>query len=103
MYFDGAGPSRRCMSWSNIRHSSTGALALLLLLKTEMLKQCSRHVPKRINKQVDALAGLASSLTFLGAEIKVLVCEKWVSPPMFDAQEYEEEEKEESMSIASDW
>ncbi|GAA0153616.1 hypothetical protein LIER_11814 [Lithospermum erythrorhizon] len=55
-----------------------------------------------MNKQADALAGLASSLTSQGVEIKVLVCEKWVILPLFEAQEYEEgEEEAESMAITT--
>ncbi|GAA0185763.1 hypothetical protein LIER_33051 [Lithospermum erythrorhizon] len=34
------------------------------------------HIPRKMNKQVDALAGLALSLTYLRAETKVQVCEK---------------------------
>ncbi|GAA0174961.1 hypothetical protein LIER_28234 [Lithospermum erythrorhizon] len=37
-----------------------------------------RHVPRKKNKQADALARLASSLTYPGV------------PPLFEAQEYEE-------------
>ncbi|GAA0169936.1 hypothetical protein LIER_24313 [Lithospermum erythrorhizon] len=52
-----------------------------------------------MNKQADILAGLASSLSYPGAEIIVPVCEKWVMPPLFEAQEHEEGEREESMAI----
>ncbi|GAA0150881.1 hypothetical protein LIER_09721 [Lithospermum erythrorhizon] len=54
-----------------------------------------------MSKQEDDIVGLASSLTYPRAEIKVPVYEKWVLPPMFEAQEYEEEEKEESMAIST--
>ncbi|GAA0142093.1 hypothetical protein LIER_03071 [Lithospermum erythrorhizon] len=49
-----------------------------------------KHVLRKMNKQSDALAGVALSLTYPGVEIKVPVCEKWVVPPLFEAQEYEE-------------
>ncbi|GAA0180246.1 hypothetical protein LIER_44033 [Lithospermum erythrorhizon] len=35
-----------------------------------------KQVTRKMNKQADALAGLASSLAFLGKEIRVLVGEK---------------------------
>ncbi|GAA0163242.1 hypothetical protein LIER_19154 [Lithospermum erythrorhizon] len=54
-----------------------------------------------MNKQADALTGLAASLTYPGAEIKVPVCKKWVMGPLFEAQEYEEGEWEESMVITT--
>ncbi|GAA0167028.1 hypothetical protein LIER_22054 [Lithospermum erythrorhizon] len=59
-----------------------------------------KHVPRKMNKQSDALVGVALSLTYLGAEIKVPVCEKWVLPPLFEAQEYEEG-REERMAITT--
>ncbi|GAA0162259.1 hypothetical protein LIER_18388 [Lithospermum erythrorhizon] len=58
-----------------------------------------KHVPRNLNKQEDALVGLASSLAFLGKEIRVLMCERWVIPPMFVPHEYKAGEKEEAITI----
>ncbi|XP_019178364.1 PREDICTED: uncharacterized protein LOC109173577 [Ipomoea nil] len=40
------------------------------------------HVPRKENKQADALAALASTITHPAA--RVLVCQKWVVPPIFN-------------------
>ncbi|GAA0172011.1 hypothetical protein LIER_25921 [Lithospermum erythrorhizon] len=43
--------------------------------------------------------GLASSIAYPGKKVSILVCEKWVVPPIFEPQEYEEENEEEVMTI----
>ncbi|XP_019155100.1 PREDICTED: uncharacterized protein LOC109151963 [Ipomoea nil] len=40
------------------------------------------HVPRKENKQVDALAALASTITHPAARVRV--CQKWVVPPIFN-------------------
>ena len=40
------------------------------------------HVPRKENKQADALANLASTLASCSEEIKVPVCQRWVVPPL---------------------
>ncbi|XP_071909806.1 uncharacterized protein [Coffea arabica] len=49
-----------------------------------------KHVPRRENKQVDALAVLASSLAMPDHEIQVRVCQKWVVPSLIDDKDIEE-------------
>ncbi|XP_071924880.1 uncharacterized protein [Coffea arabica] len=48
-----------------------------------------KHVPKRENKQADALAVLASSLAMPDHEIQVRVCQKWVVPSLIDDEDVE--------------
>ncbi|KAB5519123.1 hypothetical protein DKX38_023442 [Salix brachista] len=40
------------------------------------------HVPRKENKQADALANLASTLASCSEEINVPVCQRWVVPPL---------------------
>ncbi|KAB5563760.1 hypothetical protein DKX38_003814 [Salix brachista] len=40
------------------------------------------HVPRKENKQADALANLASTLASCSEEINVHVCQRWVVPPL---------------------
>jgi ribonuclease HI len=40
------------------------------------------HVPRKENKQADALANLSLTLTSCSEEIKVPVCQRWVVPPL---------------------
>ncbi|GAA0160176.1 hypothetical protein LIER_16789 [Lithospermum erythrorhizon] len=56
-----------------------------------------KHVPRKMNKQADALVGLASSIAYPGKEMSIPVCERWVTPPIFEPQEYETEDEEEVM------
>ncbi|KAB5516355.1 hypothetical protein DKX38_027003 [Salix brachista] len=49
------------------------------------------HVPRKENKQADALANLASTLASCSEEIKVLVCQRWVVPPL--SHDIEEKEQ----------
>ena len=49
-----------------------------------------KHVLRRENKQIDALAVLVSSLTAQNHEIQVRVCQKWVVPSLFDDEGIEE-------------
>ncbi|XP_071912233.1 uncharacterized protein [Coffea arabica] len=48
-----------------------------------------KHVPRRKNKQVDALAALDSSLTMSNHEIQIRVCQKWVVPSLIDDDDIE--------------
>ncbi|XP_027174389.1 uncharacterized protein LOC113774008 [Coffea eugenioides] len=48
-----------------------------------------KHVPRRKNKQADALAALASSLTMPNHEIQVRVCQKWVVLSLIDDEDIE--------------
>ncbi|XP_071914032.1 uncharacterized protein [Coffea arabica] len=45
-----------------------------------------KHVPRRENKQADALAVLASSLAMPDHEIQVRVCQKWIVPSLIDVE-----------------
>ena len=47
------------------------------------------YVPRSRNKQVDALAKLATALTVQDPEIKVSIWRRWVVPPNFDDDEME--------------
>jgi hypothetical protein len=48
-------------------------------------------VPRKENKQADALANLASTLASCSEEIKVPVCQRWVIPPLnHDIEEKEQ-------------
>ncbi|GAA0175721.1 hypothetical protein LIER_28842 [Lithospermum erythrorhizon] len=60
-------------------------------------KDFIKLVPGKMNKHENALAALTSSIAYLGKEIRVLVCEKWVTPPIFELQEYETKDEEEAM------
>ncbi|GAA0168365.1 hypothetical protein LIER_23097 [Lithospermum erythrorhizon] len=42
-----------------------------------------KHVPSKMNKRADALAGLASSIAYPGKEVTIPVCEKWAAPLIF--------------------
>ncbi|KAF9661842.1 hypothetical protein SADUNF_Sadunf19G0110800 [Salix dunnii] len=57
------------------------------------------HVPRKENKQADALANLASTLASCSEEIKVSVCQRWVVPPL----SYDIEEKEQVGVFLSKW
>ncbi|XP_071933142.1 uncharacterized protein [Coffea arabica] len=48
-----------------------------------------KHVPRRENKQVDALVVLASSLAMPDHEIQVRVCQKWVVLSLIDDENIE--------------
>ncbi|GAA0159141.1 hypothetical protein LIER_15991 [Lithospermum erythrorhizon] len=81
-----------------------------LILGLESISKVSiKHVPRKMNKQVDALAGLASSIAYPRKEVSILLCEKWVIPPIFEPQEYETKDEEEAMAttvvdgIPDDW
>uniref|UniRef100_A0A6N2N2Z4 RNase H type-1 domain-containing protein n=1 Tax=Salix viminalis TaxID=40686 RepID=A0A6N2N2Z4_SALVM len=49
------------------------------------------HVPRKENKQADALANLASTLASCSEEINVPVCQRWVVPPL--SHDIEEKEQ----------
>ena len=42
------------------------------------------HVSKSKNRQVDALAKLASSLVLPDVEARILICQRWIISPHFD-------------------
>ncbi|KAL0444704.1 UNVERIFIED_CONTAM: hypothetical protein Slati_2193100 [Sesamum latifolium] len=53
------------------------------------------HLPRRDNKQADALAKLASILSMTDKEIRILICKSWIIPPIFSDDEddtFQEEE-----------
>ncbi|XP_070045766.1 uncharacterized protein [Nicotiana tomentosiformis] len=49
-----------------------------------------QHVPRKENQKADALAALASSLTYLDLE-QVTICQKWVVPPPNEGESEENE------------
>ncbi|KAL0396186.1 UNVERIFIED_CONTAM: hypothetical protein Scaly_0067000 [Sesamum calycinum] len=55
------------------------------------------HMPRKDNKQADALAKLASSLTTFEDNACVPICKSWVVPPIFDDDD--EGEKEEELHV----
>ncbi|XP_019155716.1 PREDICTED: uncharacterized protein LOC109152471 [Ipomoea nil] len=42
------------------------------------------HIPRKQNKQADALAALASTVSHPTYEARLRVCQKWVVPPIFE-------------------
>ncbi|KAL0454262.1 UNVERIFIED_CONTAM: hypothetical protein Slati_0765400 [Sesamum latifolium] len=51
------------------------------------------HVPRKDNKQADALTKLASTLMTFEDNSRVPICKSWVIPPIFDDDDCEEEEE----------
>ncbi|KAL0339233.1 UNVERIFIED_CONTAM: hypothetical protein Sangu_1445400 [Sesamum angustifolium] len=51
------------------------------------------HMPRKDNKQADALAKLASTLTTLEDNAHVPICKSWVVTPIFDDDDEGEEKK----------
>ncbi|KAL0446134.1 UNVERIFIED_CONTAM: hypothetical protein Slati_1741300 [Sesamum latifolium] len=51
------------------------------------------HVSRKDNKQADALAKLAFTMTTLEDNARVPICKSWVVPPIFDDDDCEEEEE----------
>ncbi|KAL0345483.1 UNVERIFIED_CONTAM: hypothetical protein Sradi_4379600 [Sesamum radiatum] len=45
------------------------------------------HLPRRDNKQADALAKLASTLSMTDKEVRIPICKSWVIPPVFSDDE----------------
>ncbi|KAL0381297.1 UNVERIFIED_CONTAM: hypothetical protein Sangu_0194000 [Sesamum angustifolium] len=52
------------------------------------------HMPRKDNKQANALAKLASTLMTLEDNARVSICKSWVVPPIFDDDDEGEEEEE---------
>ncbi|KAL0332959.1 UNVERIFIED_CONTAM: Transposon Tf2-11 polyprotein [Sesamum calycinum] len=53
------------------------------------------HLPRKDNKQADALAKLASTLSMTDKEARIQICKSWVIPPIFSDNEddmFQEEE-----------
>ncbi|XP_073120324.1 uncharacterized protein [Henckelia pumila] len=50
------------------------------------------HVPRKDNKQADALAKLASTISMPNNEARVPICKNWVVPPLFEDESDEEKE-----------
>ncbi|XP_073137358.1 uncharacterized protein [Henckelia pumila] len=50
------------------------------------------HVLRKDNKQADALAKLASTISMLNNEARVPICKNWVVPPFFEDESDEEKE-----------
>ncbi|KAK4386124.1 Transposon Tf2-12 polyprotein [Sesamum angolense] len=45
------------------------------------------HLPRKDNKQADALAKLASTLSMIDKEARIPICKSWVIPPIFSDDE----------------
>ncbi|KAK4384633.1 hypothetical protein Sango_3041200 [Sesamum angolense] len=45
------------------------------------------HLPRKDNKQADALAKLASTLSMTDKEARIPICKSWVIPPIFSDDE----------------
>ncbi|KAK4397144.1 hypothetical protein Sango_1551000 [Sesamum angolense] len=54
------------------------------------------HLPRKDNKQADALAKLASTLSMTDKEVGILICKSWVIPPIFSDDEDDTFQKEEN-------
>jgi ribonuclease HI len=54
----------------------------LKMIITSLYCVTLEHIPQKENKQVDALANLASTLASCNEKIKVSVCQRWVVPPI---------------------
>ncbi|GAA0170944.1 hypothetical protein LIER_25095 [Lithospermum erythrorhizon] len=52
------------------------------LIINELTGEYEVRKPEKINKQADALARLASSITYPGKEVSIPVCKKWMRPPI---------------------
>ncbi|KAI3465911.1 hypothetical protein Pfo_022574 [Paulownia fortunei] len=52
-----------------------------------------KHIPRTDNKQADALANLASTLAMPEGEARVPICRSWVVPPIFEDENYDEDEE----------
>ncbi|KAL0317410.1 UNVERIFIED_CONTAM: Transposon Tf2-12 polyprotein [Sesamum angustifolium] len=73
-----------------------------LVLKANLLKLMGwlgdvdfKHLPRKDNKQVDALAKLTSTLSITDKEARISICKSWVIPPIFSDDEdgmFQEEE-----------
>ncbi|KAH6815278.1 hypothetical protein C2S51_020098 [Perilla frutescens var. frutescens] len=50
------------------------------------------HVPRKENKQADALAKLASIIAMVGGKVLIPVCKSWVIPPVFGDEDGKEDE-----------
>jgi len=59
-----------------------------------------QHFPRKKNKQANALANLTSTLTLPKKEVKLLVWQSWVVPPIFEDED-EEEIKEKINQIST--
>ncbi|KAL0310138.1 UNVERIFIED_CONTAM: hypothetical protein Sangu_2457200 [Sesamum angustifolium] len=46
-----------------------------------------KHLPRKDNKQADALAKLASTLSMTNKKARILICKSWVIPPIFSDDE----------------
>lgn len=50
------------------------------------------HVPRKENKQADALAKLASMLTMPENGVRIPMCKRWTIPPLFEDDDSEKEQ-----------
>ncbi|KAK4383073.1 Ribonuclease HI [Sesamum angolense] len=57
------------------------------------------HLPRKDNKQADALAKLASTLSMTDKEAHIPICKSWVIPPIFSDDEDDMLQKEENHFI----
>ncbi|GAA0154938.1 hypothetical protein LIER_12780 [Lithospermum erythrorhizon] len=67
----------------------------------QLTREYEVRKPEKMNKQEDVLAGLASSIAYPGKEVTILVCEKWVTPPVFELQECETDDEQKVMVTAT--
>ncbi|KAL0291241.1 UNVERIFIED_CONTAM: hypothetical protein Sangu_2542400 [Sesamum angustifolium] len=54
------------------------------------------HLPRKDNKQADALAKLASTLSMTDKEARIPICKSWVIPPIFSNDEDDMLQEEEN-------
>ncbi|KAL0387693.1 UNVERIFIED_CONTAM: hypothetical protein Sradi_2651100 [Sesamum radiatum] len=54
------------------------------------------HLSRKDNKQVDALAKLASTLSMTDKEARIPICKSWVTPPIFSDDEDDMLQEEEN-------
>ncbi|KAK4409608.1 hypothetical protein Sango_0033800 [Sesamum angolense] len=54
------------------------------------------HLPRKDNKQADALAKLASTLSMTDKEARIPICKSWVIPPIFSDDEDDMLQEEEN-------
>ncbi|KAL0318210.1 UNVERIFIED_CONTAM: hypothetical protein Scaly_2854800 [Sesamum calycinum] len=54
------------------------------------------HLPRKDNKQADALAKLASTLSMTDKETRIPICKSWIIPPIFSDDEDDMLQEEEN-------
>ncbi|KAK6163635.1 hypothetical protein DH2020_000499 [Rehmannia glutinosa] len=51
------------------------------------------HIPRKDNRQADALVKLASTIAMFEVEARVPICQSWVAPPIFEEEDCDDEEE----------